>query len=250
MEEADETLGKRTRKMARNVCSRCYEIFRTENQLAIHSIMHLRIDTRIDCSKCSNHFVRPEDYFNHSCLHRSRNSKPREIIHSCGICTQEFPTKKALIAHQFTHPELKKILCGQCGQIFRNHREKSAHIRAHRQNWKESPRPRIICEICWKSLPKSNLKQHMEVCHSEASIMCDECGKMCNSQTQVETHKRIHLPEKPGICPFCSFRSHNVAWKRQHLPWKQNPEQQTNRTRRFCRISSRWNPKGWTPDFL
>ena len=173
--------------MVRNVCSRCDEIFQTTQELLIHSSGHIRIDTKIKCSKCSNYFIRPEDYFSHSCPRRRSNTKPR-VIHRCGICREQFQTMKTLIRHQFTHPEYKYSLCARCGQVFPTRKERSVHIRTrHKQKELQFLAGTTVCELCGKTLKNPSLKSHMELCHSESSpVMCEvksagNCAKISNN---------------------------------------------------------------------
>ena len=62
-----------------------------------------------------------------------------------------------------------------------------------------------VCDHCKKRfLSKSNLIGHMNI-HTD-NYRCTECGKCCESGSQLAVHRRSHSGEKLFECTVCSKR--------------------------------------------
>lgn len=84
--------------------------------------------------------------------------------------------------------------------------------------------------MCGKLVPKSRMKTHMTIFHTENDakpFMCKICGKGFATKMTFQEHTNIHTGERPYQCDLCEKRfasSGNMYMHRRssHMGYKRS----------------------------
>ena len=102
----------------------------------------------------------------------------------CNICNRKFVRKIDLERHiEDKHNILK---CPLCEKIFKNKQDLILHIEFCIN--KESIADKE-CHYCKEKFTEAGLKKHIENNVCKGSIICDECGMICNDREDLQNHK-------------------------------------------------------------
>ena len=125
----------------------------------------------------------------------------------CSICEKSYAKIKSLKRHEALTHKTQNFKCDICIKSFvhkdllQQHKQK-----VHLQNKKEF----LLCEVCKKSISKSNMKRHiLEVHEKIRKYMCEMCDKAFTEKRNLLCHNQsFHSDTKietEGIrCSYCS----------------------------------------------
>ncbi|XP_059148887.1 zinc finger protein 133-like isoform X2 [Physella acuta] len=110
----------------------------------------------------------------------------------CGVCCEEFTSRKAVETHMSTfHRAPKPLGCGTCGETFRVRNQLLKHIDSHTQD-----------EI-------NNNK--VGLCY------CGECFEFFESVTSLQIHTMTHREQAVFVCGACGLQTHHRHVMVKHL---------------------------------
>ncbi|XP_059621290.1 zinc finger protein 62 homolog [Phlebotomus argentipes] len=185
------------------LCEVCKRFFRNSVTLERHK--EVRDNANLNCDTCSEKFCRATDLYNHQrIVHKVKTA------FQCRHCDEQFSNFRLIYRHhKTTHPKLtgptRPFLCEMCGLTMVDSRDLNRHMMIHR-----------------------GLKPHK----------CDMCDKTFRLQTEVEQHRRVHIPiaqlQDLYACDVCpkKFRMKLTLWRHKRIHTGQITEM-------FCQVCRR-----------
>uniref|UniRef100_A0A7M4FT37 C2H2-type domain-containing protein n=1 Tax=Crocodylus porosus TaxID=8502 RepID=A0A7M4FT37_CROPO len=95
-------------------------------------------------------------------------------------------------------------ICGECGKSFRDQQELRVHGGTH---GRETADPHAY---------KSHLAEHQRIHLEERPHLCPECGKSFLQLSHLHVHQRVHTGEKPHHCSECGKSFNQLSHLRVH----------------------------------
>lgn len=179
------------------------------------------------CSNCSVHFSKEDQYYSHIC-----GSKGNSTMYRCNKCEATFSTLAKLSAHHKLH-KTDKIgeqshsgphLCEICNTEFPSYKSLRLHRRMHdpikskdveppvhygimgeeqSMDGKDETREMFLCEVCNNTYDKQYEEVHMKSHMAEEDYDCNICNRKFYTQTNLEMHMRVHANGKKFSCSHC-----------------------------------------------
>ncbi|WAR31689.1 ZSA5B-like protein [Mya arenaria] len=92
-----------------------------------------------------------------------------------------------------------KFTCKVCGEVFKNRQFRDLHVKLHESS------QNFNCRVCGAGFDKEDEFRHHQELHSEAQLVCENCGYRCDREFRMRAHREIcGKPTKVFKCPFCS----------------------------------------------
>ncbi|XP_055705385.1 zinc finger protein 12-like [Phlebotomus papatasi] len=226
-------------------CKSCGKKFSTSRGLKKHLQFHekkqksgqdLNItsveETPYFCEICKRFFR------NSVTLERHKESRDRANL-NCDSCSEKFCRATDLYNHQkIVHKVKTAFECRHCDQKFSNFRLIYKHHKTTHPKLIGPTRP-FLCEMCGLSMVDSrDLNRHMMIHRGVKPHQCNICDKTFRLQTEVEQHRRVHIPisqlQDLYACDMCpkKFRMKLTLWRHKRIHTGQITEM-------FCQVCRR-----------
>jgi len=147
---------------------------------------------RLKCKHCEHLSVTLEEHLRHV-----RERCP--VSFTCTHCDRQLSSKTGLHLHTSIHTQEKPFICEYCGKRFRNRQSLKNHLYTHDQGEKM-----FECRDCGKKFGTRGGYESHCASHSEASCLCDLCGKRMKHTRSLRVHRLTHID--PSF-----FRRHSCA---------------------------------------
>lgn len=136
---------------------------------------------RLKCKHCEHLSVTLEEHLTHV-----RERCP--VSFTCPLCDKQFSSKTGLQLHTSIHTQEKPFVCEYCGKCFRNRQSLKNHLYTHDQGEKM-----FECRDCGKKFGTRGGYESHCASHSEASCLCDLCGKRMKHTRSLRVHRLTHI---------------------------------------------------------
>ncbi|XP_055678553.1 zinc finger protein 567-like [Lutzomyia longipalpis] len=189
----------------------CFKKFTSLGRLASHLKLHADPEA-FKCSKCSRILSNLKAMRRHM---RTCSKDPKTFSYICEVCSQAFPSSRALYVHRRKHaPDEEKLhRCTECSRRFLTPSELKYHrIRLH-EKAKSS-----ICDICGKGFgTKSDVEWHVKTTHLKKipKVSCDRCGNSYSKKNIYHHLKRCQMD--PVTCGQCGKELSNEPALKRHI---------------------------------
>lgn len=171
-------------------CQQCDRSLSTASQLRSHmQSLHGEASAWV-CDVCAKGFT------HRSVLERHRLSHTPEglakMMEQCTNCNRWYSNRKSFIKHRRRCGVSQPVQCDQCTHIAVN----DVALKTH-QKLRHTNRPKYPCSYCGKEFSRElRLKEH-EANHAGIVLYkCEFCPRMCNSSSNMYTHKKVAHPEQ------------------------------------------------------
>lgn len=175
-------------------CEYCGKKVSDKSQLNVHRRLHTG-DRPYTCDICSKGCITSSE------LTRHRQSHFTDRPWKCEVCEKAFKLKECLAMHMKIHNGTKKYQCAKCGLGFDRESKMERHMFLH-----ETENP-YVCRECGLEFDNSShYAGHVRSHKSEhqGPWSCDYCGRLYEYKSNMETHQRTHIGDKPFICELCN----------------------------------------------
>ena len=136
---------------------------------------------RLRCKHCDHMSVSLEEHLRH--VHERC-----PVSFTCTHCDKQFSSKTGLQLHTSIHTQEKPFICEYCGKCFRNRQSLKNHLYTHDQGEKM-----FECQDCGKKFGTRGGYESHCASHSEASCLCDLCGKRMKHTRSLRVHRLTHV---------------------------------------------------------
>lgn len=160
-----------------------------------------RIQPRhLKCKHCEHPSVTLEEHLRHV-----RERCP--VSFTCTHCDKQFSSRTGLQLHTSIHTQEKPFICEYCGKRFRNRQSLKNHLYTHDQGEKM-----FECRVCGKKFGTRGGYESHCASHSEASCLCDLCGKRMKHTRSLRVHRLTHIDPnffRRHCCTVCGKACRN-----------------------------------------
>jgi hypothetical protein len=139
--------------------------------------------------------------------HRRHNWEHPPVSFPCTCCDKQFCSETRLKFHMSVHTQEKLFICEYCGKGFRNRQCLKNHQYTHDEGEKT-----FECRDCGRKFgTRGGYDSHCDS-HSEASYLCDLCGKSMKHVSSLRLHRLAHIDPnffRRHCCDICGKTCRN-----------------------------------------
>ena len=198
-------------------CTTCGKTYAVNKYLRAHIMTHTG-EKPYKCEKCGKTFT----WSGPSKLH-TKNCKGIPVpTNICDFCDQQFANDSELVVHKDTHTGDKPYLCTICGSSY----AKRKYMRFHKKYY-HSLVPQCVCDVCGKMCrTSSQLKLHKMTHEPDTNkthpCRCEICGSFFKTKSTLSVHRKSvhdkeHLKLETLTCELCNKQYHGEKQLRTHM---------------------------------
>ncbi|TNN68540.1 Zinc finger protein 142 [Liparis tanakae] len=191
-----------------HACPKCRRCFTMRAHLQEHLHLHFP-NPGLQCPDCERFFTSKSKLR----VHRLREAGDK--VHRCHLCDYSAVERNAIRRHlagvhadEDGAPPVRGYPCPACGESFRQSRSLKAHMKTHNVPADGEPAACFQEGCSFRSALRKELLRHAAEAHGVEAAECRHhaCGAVFRSKTDMEAHRRTHLPYH---CPQCEFSCSN-----------------------------------------
>ncbi|KXJ70566.1 hypothetical protein RP20_CCG023137 [Aedes albopictus] len=171
-------------------CKECDRTLSTASQLKAHmQSLHGEPSTWV-CDVCAKGFAHRSLLEQHRLAHTPEGLA--KISEQCQKCHKWYNNRKSFIKHRRRCGLHDPVQCTLCPHVAVNDLAMKSHLKL-----RHTARPKYPCAYCGKEFSRElRLKEH-EANHAGIVLYkCEYCPRMCNSSSNMYTHKKVAHPEQ------------------------------------------------------
>jgi KRAB domain-containing zinc finger protein len=199
-------------------CPECGKVLAKQSICTHIRLVHRKKMTCI-CDYCGKGFGRKTSLICHIATHIPKEF--RERPEKCENCDAQFYNKEQLKSHERKYcskeNENQTFEC-ECGKVFKY----LAYLNTHKNHVHNRGKYERVCDQCGKVVASgTDLKKHVKIHHTEGgrgNFVCTDCGKRFDDLSRLNFHKKIHS-EPTFMCdePGCGKKFYTTTAKREHM---------------------------------
>ena len=105
--------------------------------------------------------------------------------------------------HQLSHLDDKTFPCDDCDKSFTCQEYLDTHVKKAHSGIPETEVKMVDCPDCGTTMPKKQLRRHMQTHENGEGLICDMCEKSFTSTELLTVHQRVHENEERVNCDDC-----------------------------------------------
>lgn len=196
-------------------CPLCNKHFVSEYFLKRHIMKH--VFTKVECRQCGLKFKSKFYLYEHT---KMCHILKQYNFFSCKICGRTFESSNKLDRHMNCH---RTKDCHLCCKKFSSQKHYDSHMQRHAVKLQLLQKPAQTCSFCEKECANDNeLSVHVNKVHLQIKpYSCDMCERQFYTESNLNSHKRVHSLLSKEQCEFCSktlkCRRDLVVHVRKHI---------------------------------
>lgn len=171
-------------------CKECDRTLSTAFQLKAHMQSLHGEPSNWVCDVCAKGFPHRSLLEQHRLAHTPEGLA--KISEQCKKCNKWYNSRKSFVKHRRRCGVHEPVKCEFCPHVAVNDLAMKSHLKLRHTN-----RPKYPCTYCGKEFSRElRLKEH-EANHAGIVLYkCEYCPRMCNSSSNMYTHKKVAHPEQ------------------------------------------------------
>uniref|UniRef100_A0A6P7FIZ3 Zinc finger protein OZF-like isoform X2 n=1 Tax=Diabrotica virgifera virgifera TaxID=50390 RepID=A0A6P7FIZ3_DIAVI len=162
-----------------------------------HIKTHVNEKKVFECPLCYKVFQKNSHLERHLRIHTG------ERPYACNSCRKTFTQESDLKRHILIHNGKKDFQCQHCGKMFSSARSLAAHNMLKHEASVQNVK---LCNVCESSVCSGHHDKQLKNDNipKESLFLCTICGKIFKTNSNLQTHYRIHTGENPFVCKLCN----------------------------------------------
>lgn len=180
-------------------CHKCKKDYQTKAHLKHHLRNAHNQKRDFPCPICGKRFKDAGGVRDH----KKMMHNPSRATFPCGICGKPLMTKVSRRLHEKRHLETTIWKCEICHKSYKSSSGVNSHMKSAHTNWQELPFECIFCKIRFPFLTPLHI--HLRVHIKERPYLCPECPRELSTSSELKEHRKTHewIDGMPYQCSTC-----------------------------------------------